>query len=62
MTKKWYQSKTVLANIGLMIVGIQQNLQFIEGIISPAVFGWALFFLGVGGVILRLVTDSGIEK
>ena len=62
MTKKWYQSKTVLANIGLMIVGIQQNLQFIEASISPAAFGWALFFFGVAGVILRLVTESGIEK
>ena len=62
MTKKWYQSKTVLANIGLMIVGVQQNLQFIEASISPAAFGWALFAFGVINVMLRLVTDSGIEK
>ena len=62
MTKKWFTSKTLYANALLISVGIQQNLQLLDISISPAALGWTLFAFGVVNVILRLVTDSGIEK
>ena len=62
MTKQWYTSKTLWTNIVLIGAGIQQNLPFIEASISPAAFGWTLFVFGVINVILRLVTESAIEK
>ena len=60
--KPWYTSKTMWANIALIMVGVQQNMQVIEASIPPIVFGYLLFGVGVLNVILRVVTTSAVTK
>lgn len=60
-TKAWYTSKTLWANALVIMLGIQQNLASLEGVIDAKVFGVALITVGIINGILRAVTDSAIK-
>jgi len=58
--KKWYQSKTVWLNTGIVLVSIQQSLPQVEEFIDPKTYAIALFFIGVLNLVLRGLTTKGI--
>ncbi len=60
--KPWWKSKTLWTNIAVIGVGVQQNLSALDGVVSPEVFGFALFVIGSINVILRVVTNSAVTK
>lgn len=58
--KKWYQSRTVWANI-LFIAGGALALVLQEVELTPQVAQWVAVVQGVFNLILRAVTNKGIE-
>lgn len=64
-SKKWFESKTVWANVVTVLFGIyalvQTNLAPQFNWTLPAIPGWLISFLGAIGVYGRVTADKSIE-
>jgi hypothetical protein len=61
-TKKWYQSKTMWFNLTVSIIaGAMGVLPFLQPALSPVVYGVIMFMVGLVNVILRSITNQGLE-
>jgi hypothetical protein len=59
--KRWWTSKTVWANVLVVVLGVLQTVQewLSAGDVSPA--GVTLLLIGLTNVFLRFVTTEGIS-
>ena len=64
--KPWYKSRTIWANLAIVIASIlgalHQFLPILEAEFDPRVYMVVLFLSGVINVFLRSITRSGIIK
>lgn len=64
MKKPWYRSKTFWFNVALIVVAVGTfliNDETAAELLGPKVLSWFGVFVGVIGVILRAVTNMGIQ-
>lgn len=64
--KKWYQSKTMWANlivvVTAIVTGVEQYAPQLAGIVTAQHMGVLLFASGVANMFLRAITTTGITK
>jgi len=65
MNKPWYKSKTIWFNgltaAAMVISGVQGLLPMIEVELTPTVYNYLLFTMGVVNILLRSVTKHGVS-
>jgi len=62
MTKRWYQSKTLLFNLAMAILTVlEENSGLIQPYINGNVYAFGLIFLTIGNAILRIITTQGVS-
>lgn len=59
--KPWYKSKTIWVNLTTVIAGTISLLPGLAGVIPATTLSILLFSLGLLNVVLRVITDEGIE-
>lgn len=59
--KKWYQSKTILANILMGVAGVIGAFTT-DGSLDPKTVAILTTVAGIVNIVLRMVTDTAIEK
>lgn len=61
-SKPWYQSKTILFNIGVTAIGVSQAvLPFAQPFVKPRTFGLLTTAIGVANMALRGITHDEIR-
>lgn len=62
MSKKWYQSKTMLFNllVASMLL-IEQNLNFLQPLLPINIYALLSFVVPLVNVWLRVITTQGIK-
>jgi len=60
--KKWYQSKTVWANVALVLGAVIQMLPQLQVTMTPEQYGMVFFAFGTINLVLRKLTTTGITK
>lgn len=60
--KPWYASKTIWANVALILAALQQQLPILQDYIDPKTYVWVLFFAGFLNIGLRAITSNGISR
>jgi hypothetical protein len=63
--KKWYESKTMWVAIATSLAGMTGAATALLPVLAPIItakaMAWTLFGVGLANIVLRTVTDSGIE-
>lgn len=61
--KKWYKSKMIWFNVACAIGGAAEaSLYIIQDYFDPRAYFGLILVLAGGNMILRMITDSGLEK
>ena len=57
-----FKSKTINFSLAVGILGAAQaNLPALQGVISPAAYGWSMFFIAIVYAGLRAVTTNALS-
>ena len=57
-----FKSKTINFSVVLGVLGVAQaNLPFLQGIISPAAYGWSMFAVALVVAGLRAITTQALK-